>query len=44
MLSAGLPDNKHLTKQPIVGTKAIIAVIYSSRSNNKIRVSNNREG
>ena len=44
MLSAGLPDNKRLTKQPIVGTKAIIAITCGSRGNNNIRVGNNREG
>ena len=44
MLSIGLLESKHLIKQPIVGTKAIIAIIYSSRGNNNIRVGNNREG
>ena len=44
VLSAGLLDNKRLTKQPVAGTKAIIAVTCSSRGNNNIRVGNNREG
>ena len=44
VLSTGLLDSKRLTKQPIAGTKAIIAVTCSSRSNNNIRVGNNREG
>ena len=44
MLSAGLLDNKCLIKQPIAGTKAIIAITYGSKGNNNIRVGNNREG
>jgi hypothetical protein len=44
VLSVGLLDSKRLIKQPIAGTKAIIAIIYSSRGNNNIRVGNNREG
>ena len=44
VLSAGLLDSKRLTKQPVAGTKAIIAITYSSRGDNNIRVGNNREG
>ena len=44
MLSVGLLDSKRLIKQPIVETKAIIAIMCSSRGNNNIRVGNNKEG
>ena len=44
VLSAGLLDNKCLTKQPIAGTKAIIAITCGGRGNNNVRVGNDREG
>ena len=44
VLSAGLPDNKRWTKQPVAGTEAMIAVTCGGRGDDDVRVGNDGEG